>query len=60
MTGMSLEDVGALMTSREIDFIIKNTKRSILLNDPFKTMIDVGNYFLNPIDLDTFVPFGSK
>ena len=60
MTGISLEEIGALMTSKEIDFIINNTKRSVLLNDPYKTMFDVGNYFLNPIAIDTFVPFNSK
>ena len=59
MLGYSLPEIGEIMTSEPVNFILNNIKRSILSNDPYKNILDVTNYFINGVSLSHFLPNGS-
>lgn len=58
MIGYSLPQIGSIMTSKPIDFILRNINRSILLNEPYRNKLDVANYFLEGVPLKDFIPSG--
>jgi len=56
--GYSLPEIGDIMTSEPVNFILSNIKRSILSNDPYKNILDVASYFTNGVKLEHFLPNG--
>lgn len=59
MLGYPLETIGKIMTSPGINFILNQIKRSILLDEPYKNIIDVAGYFINGVALEDFLPQGA-
>lgn len=58
--GYTLEQIGEIMISEPINFILNQSKRSILLNEANRSMVSVIDYFYDKPNISHFIPPGAK